>query len=255
MKRILIGSMLILTSVIVAPLVATAAELHLLAGAGLRQPVEQLVAAFEGQTAHHVMVDYSGSGQQMTRIVTTGKGDLFMPGSLFYIEKLKAAGLIRSFHPVVQHTPVIGVNRRQTDRIRTFEDLVQPGLRLALGDPQAMALGRSALSILEKSGLKEPILKNVVVRAATVKQLALYVTQGLVDAAIIGRADAVQNADQMTMVSIPASYFQPEIVAVAVLATSTQPEAAVLLQHFLSSRRTVETFSRFGFLPLEKGAK
>jgi molybdate transport system substrate-binding protein len=254
MKRILIACTLIVAAVTGTPCRSTAAELHLFAGAGLRQPIDELIAAFQAQTGHRVVVDYGGSGQQLTRIETTRKGDLFMPGSLFYIEKLTAAGLVSSSVSVVQHTPVIGVNPRQADRIRSFEDLALPGLRLGLGDPEAMALGRTALTILEKSGLKEPILKNVVVRAATVKQLALYVTQGLVDAAIVGRADAVQNADQMNMVTIPASYFQPEIIAVAVLKMSAQPAAAASLQQFLSSRQAVTTFNRFGFLSLEKAA-
>ena len=122
---------------------AVAAELHLFAGAGLRQPVDQLVKEYEASTGNKVYVDYGGSGQLLAKINAAGQGDLFMPGSLMYIEKLQQAGKVLSSREVVAHTPVIGVHRKSADRITTFEDLAKPGMRLAMGDPKAMALGRT----------------------------------------------------------------------------------------------------------------
>ena len=79
---------------------------------------------------------------------------------------------------MVLHTPVVAVNRSSADKVKEFSDLAKPGLRVGLGDPKAMALGRTAEDILKNSKLKDAILKNVVVRAATVKQLTLYVVKG-----------------------------------------------------------------------------
>ena len=231
---------------------ATAGELHIFAGAGLRQPVDQLVQAFEQQTGHRVYADYGGSGQLLAKIQASSRGDLFIPGALFYIEKLEKAGRIRSYRPIVVHTPVIGVNIRQKGRITTFDDLASPGVRLAMGDPLAMALGRTALSICEKSGHKEAILKNVQVYGATVKQLAMYVCQGVVDAAIIGRADAFQNRSKIAIVPIPQTYFHSETIAVAVLQSASDPDLALKLSDYLSSDRAVAVFQQFGFLPLER---
>ncbi len=231
---------------------ATAEELHIFAGAGLRQPVDQLVQAFQEETGHRVFADYGGSGQLLTKIKAASKGDLFIPGALFYIEKLEKAGKIRSYRPIVCHTPVIGVNIKQAGRVSRFEDLAKPGVRLAMGDPKAMAFGRTALSICEKSGLKAAIFKNVTVYGATVKQLALYVSQGVVDAAIIGRADAFQNRATITMVPIPQAYFQSETIAAAVLQSASNPDLARRLCDFLSSDHAVKVFQQYGFLPLER---
>lgn len=231
---------------------ADAQELYVFCGAGLRQPVEMLVQAFQERTGTRVFVDYAGSGQLLAKIAAVPHADIFIPGSLFYIEKLEQEGKIRSYRPMVQHTPVIGVNRRQAARISRFEDLAKPDLRLALGDPKAMALGRTAMSICEKSGLKESILKNVTVYGATVKQLALYVSQGVVDAAIVGRADAFQNRETVAIVAIPKEYFQAETIAAAILKSTTNPEAAGKLAEYLSSAHAVSVFERFGFLALEK---
>jgi molybdate transport system substrate-binding protein len=120
-----------------------------------------------------------------------------------------------------------------------------------MGDPTAMAFGRTAMAICERSGMQASILKNVVVYGATVKQLALYVSQGAVDAAIIGRADAFQNRETIAVVPIPNGYFQAEVIAAAVLESAADPDLADRLGVYLSSRAAVDVFQRFGFLPLD----
>jgi molybdate transport system substrate-binding protein len=231
---------------------AVADELHLFAGAGLRQPVDRIVKNFEETTGHRVFTDYAGGGKLLARIEASKKGDLYIPGAFFYIEKLEKAGRIRSFRPIAQHTPVIGVNRDRGETVKEFDDLSRPGVRLAMGDPKAMAFGRTAMAILERSDQKEAILKNVVVYGATVKQLALYVSQGSVDAAIIGRADAFQNQDRIRMVPIPEAYFHAEVIAGAILDSTVTPELSEQLLQFLSSEEAVGVFQECGFLPIEK---
>ena len=230
---------------------ASAAELHFFVGAGLRQPVDRLVECFQQKAGHRVVVDYDGGGRLAARITASGRGDLFMPGSFFYIEKLKAQGRIHSWRPVVAHTPVIAVNKSQTGRVTRFEDLAKPGIRLAMGDPKAMALGKTAMMILERAGLKKETLANVIVYGATVKQLALYVAEGKVDAAVIARTDAFQFKDRVNMIPIPDEYIQVEIVPVAVLTTAADLPAAVALQEFISSPEAIKVFENFGFLALE----
>ncbi|HOP46317.1 MAG TPA: molybdate ABC transporter substrate-binding protein [Desulfobacteraceae bacterium] len=248
MKRIILFglsfSLLFLTSV-------SASELHFFAGAGLRQPVDRLIEEFQRKTGHSVVVDYDGSGRLLARIEASGQGDLFMPGSFFYIEKLQKKGKIHSWRPVVAHTPVIAVNKSKASEITRFEDLAKPGVRLALGDPKAMAFGKTAMKILERSGLKEDVLANVIVYGATVKQLALYVAQGDVDASIVGRTDAFQLRNRMDMIPIPDSYFEAETVAAAVLNTSSDLKAAAALRDYMSSSEAIKIFISFGFLPLK----
>ena len=231
---------------------AIAGELHVFSGAGLRQPVDRLAKAFETETGHRVFIDYGGGGQLLARIEASGKGDLYIPGSLFYIQKLQKTGKIRTYRSIVQHTPVIGVNAKQAGRIKAFEDMARPGIRLAMGDSEAMAFGRTAMTICERSGMKDAILKNITVYGATVKQLALYVSQGSVDAAIIGRTDAFQNQKTITMVSIPSDYFQAEVIAAAVLSSASDPDLAGQLAEYISSAAAVAVFEQFGFLPLDE---
>ena len=134
---------------------------------------------------------------------------------------------------------------------RSFKDLARTGVRLAMGDPQAMAFGRTAVIILEKSGLKREIEENIVVYGATVKQLALYVAQGDVDAAIIGRADAFQHRNRISTVPIPTAYFYAETIAIAVLDDSKNLKPAQQFRDFIVSKEAIAVFKQFGFLPIQ----
>lgn len=226
-------------------------EIRLLSGAGLRQPVEQLVAAFQRETGIKVTVEFGGSGKILARYRVTGKGDVFLPGSFFYVKRLIDEGEVVSSRRIAFHTPVVAVNKGRSELVKSFSDLAKPGVKVGLGDPKAMALGRTAEDILQNSGMKEKILKNVVVRAGTVKQLALYVSKGDVDAGIIARADAFQNPETMTSFEIDPSWYTPEIIAAAALKTAEHPNEADKLVEYLSSPMGKQTFEKFGFKPFE----
>ena len=226
------------------------ADLLLFAGAGMCQVTDILVKDFQKETGHKVRVNYGGSGQLLSSILASAQGDLFMPGAFFYIRKLEKMGRIASHKKLVAHTAVIGVNIHKAGLLRTFDDLAKPGFRLAMGDPKAMAFGRVARKILSQTPLEEAILNNVVVYGATVKQLALYVAEGDVDAAIIGRADAFQFKDRIQMVKIPSRYFEPETVAISVLKVSKHPKVAMRFCDFMASKRGMGVFKTFGFLAL-----
>ena len=228
-----------------------AGELVLLAGAGLRPPVERLVNDFNKGAGFRTLVDYAGSGHLLTRILATKLGDLYLPGALEYIQRLQGEGLIESFRSIVCRQPVVVVNRRRAgDKVHRLEDLTRPGLRVGLGDPKAMAFGRIAADILSRAGLAEEVAPNVVVYAATVKQLVLYVAEGHLDAAIVDHSDAFLFREQVALVPIPPEYIQVETVPIAVLTTTSNLDWARQLQDYLCSPEAVRVFETFGFLPL-----
>jgi hypothetical protein len=81
---------------------AFAAELHLYAGAGLRVPVDQIVARYEKESGNTVIVEYGGSGQILTRYQLTQQGDLFLPVRPI-TSKTPAAGKVAAAFPRAPH--------------------------------------------------------------------------------------------------------------------------------------------------------
>lgn len=230
---------------------AGAAELHVYAGAGLREAVEAVAAEYRQQTGNEVAIEYGGSGQMLARINETGRGDVFVSGAMPYIDKLEAAGGVLSKRPLALHGAVLVVNKAAANRIKSFDDLAQPGVRIALGDPQAMAWGRTAEEILSHTPLKDAILANVVVRAATMNQLALYVVNGDVDAALVGHHDLMKNPEALVAVPVLPSYYQSEIVGAAVLKVTTQPAEAARFVDLLASSKGRMAFHAAGFPPVD----
>ncbi|WP_437890906.1 molybdate ABC transporter substrate-binding protein [Phytobacter sp. V91] len=230
---------------------ATAADLHLYAGAGLRMPVDEIVARFEKETGHHVTVEYGGSGQILARFQLTGQGDLFLPGSADYVEKIAAKGKVVAAFPLVHHTPVMAIRKDKAAGITSYADLAKSHLKLGMGDPQAIALGKSGEKLLTLSGYGEPLREKVVVRAATIKQLVMYLLNGDVDAAVIGRTDAVKNKE--TLVLLPTPEGTPdEIATLALLNTSKHPDEARQLAAWFSSAAGIKVFTDMGYLPIDK---
>lgn len=234
---------------IMIPVDARADDLLMYCGAGLRQPVDELISLYRQKTGENIIVEFGGSGLLLTRYRASKKGDLFLAGSQFYTDQLKSDGKSASVYPLVLHVPVVAVNIKSKSMIKNFADIAKPGVRLGLGDHRSMALGRTAGVILERSGLKDAILKNTVVYAATVKQLTLYVAMGNVDAAIIARADAFQNKDRLVYFDINRKWYDPEIVTMAVFNTSKKIERAKNTAEFFSSPDSIKIFTEYGFLP------
>lgn len=245
MRRLLLSSLFICFTLPQA----MAAQLHMYAGAGLRPPIEKVVEKFEKETGNTVTVEYGGSGQILTRFELTQQGDLFFPGSEDYVEKLQAKSLATDAYPIVRHIPVVAVRKDKAQGIASIEDLAKSNLRLGMGDPKAIALGRSGELLLDASGYGDQLRDKVIVRAATIKHLSMYLLNGEVDAAIIGRADAMKNQDKLLVLPSPEGSPE-EIATIVVLSTSAVPKEAKLLAEYFAAPEGIKAFTDYGFLPV-----
>ncbi|WP_213991073.1 molybdate ABC transporter substrate-binding protein [Sodalis sp. dw_96] len=231
-----------------------AAELHLYAGAGLQPAVATVIAKFEQDTGNHVVVEYGGSGQIMTRYQLTGQGDLFLAGSAFDINKLQQKGKVTAAYPLALHIPVLVLRRDKAQGINNYADLAASHLRLAMGDPKAIALGRSGERLLDATGYGTQLRAKVVVRTADMPQLVLYVLQGNVDGAVVGRSDAVKHLDVLKVLPSP-NNVPAEVVTLAQLTTSQNVPLTKQLAGYFTSPQGIKAFADQGFLPIGRGVK
>ncbi|MDR1362819.1 MAG: molybdate ABC transporter substrate-binding protein [Spirochaetaceae bacterium] len=225
-------------------------ELHLYAGAGLRTPAEIIIENFESATGNTVSVEWAGMGQLLTRFQTTNVGDVFLSGAESYVDEIANEGKVLLEKKLVYHTAVMAVRRDKAEGINNFADLAKSNLRLAVGDPEAIALGKSGEMMLEKSGFADELRKKIITRATTGPQLSMYLLNGDVDAAIIGRGDAVKNSDKLVILPVPPGIPQ-EISAIASLSTSEHPDIANQLVEWFAKPESIAIFVNEGYLPLE----
>ncbi|MGC6406343.1 molybdate ABC transporter substrate-binding protein [Bisgaard Taxon 45] len=241
---------IVLSSLLTATFVAQAANLYLYAGAGLKDPVEQIVKQFEKETGHKVTIEYAGSGQLLARYNTVKTGDLYLPGSSDYVEKLEKNGEVKESAPLVRHIPVMAIRKDKSAGIDSFKALAESNLRLGIGDSKAMALGKGAEKMIALSGYQDQLNEKIVVKAATVKQLMLYLLNGDVDAAVVGRAGAWKVRDKLAILPNPVGTPE-EKVTIALLSSSKHPQEAKQLLDFFKSEQGVKYFVDEGFLPIK----
>ena len=220
-------------------------RLLLYCGAGLRPPVAEAVQAFNREHGAVVECDYAGSEVLISRIKLTGRGDLYMPGDVHYVELAEKEGLTTSIHTVCYFVPVILVRKGNPKGIRTLRDLVRPDVTLGLGDPKACAIGRKAARIFAKNNIGEDEIEpRVVFRSLTVNELGIHVDVGKIDAAIVWDAVAAQYADSTDVVPIPREENVISTVAIGVLSFSEQPELVQKFVEFVTSEQGKATFKK-----------
>ncbi|WP_457612037.1 molybdate ABC transporter substrate-binding protein [Methanocaldococcus sp.] len=254
MKRTLIIILLLLT--MFSGCYENKKVIHAYVGAGMQKPMDEIGKEFEREYNVRVEYDYAGSGYLYSKILATKKGDIFMPGSYYYIKKLEEKGLILKCANISYHIPVIVVKKGNPKHIKNILDLAKPGVKIAVGDKN-IAIGRVTEKILDKlnkdhPGIKEKIERNIVVKGATVKQVLFYVLNGDVDAAIVWRADAVENKDRVEIINIDKKYNVIKTIPIAILKTTKDEKLANQFYNFvLTKGKGKEIFKKYGFEVIE----
>jgi len=204
-------------------------------GAGLKPPMDELVEKFEQQHGVKIAVDYRGSEVLLSSAKVSGKGDLYMPGDVHYIELAKQHELLGEGTTVCYFVPVILVRAGNPKEIHTLADLTRDDVKVGLGDPEFCAIGRKTSKLLAKNGVSEDEIHDPF-RADTVNRLSERIKLGSLDAVIVWDAMAhfAGEEGQIVPIAAPDENIISE-VAVGVLNSSQYPEVAAKFVAFITS--------------------
>jgi len=222
-------------------------------GAGMRAPMDELGSQFEQECGVKVICNYAGSGHLLNQIELAQKGDVYQPGAMYYSTIARDKGFIDYEKSVAYHIPVIVVPKGNPANITCPDDLTNPGVRVALGDPEACAIGRLANKILEKNGIKDAVLDNTVVYGTTVNALILYVSGGDVDAAITWEETALVAPNETMVIEIPAEENIIQTIPIGTLTFSENKESAKEFVDFIASDHGKAIYEKYGFTPYRQG--
>ncbi len=214
-------------------------------GKGLKLAMEDVKQAFEKQENTPVEIIYAGSDTLLKTLKKTKRGDLYIPGSKSYIDQ--AGKLVFSHSFVAHHVPIFAVHTDNPKKLRRYEDLMAPGVRIAVANKDMAAIGRVAEAIIKEAGPQENFKANIVVTGSTVNELLHMVTSGKVDATLVWTDMLVwESAKELTPIPLPDHLNKSKEIHVGVLSTSLSPEHANRFAKFMvSDGRAI--FSRHGF--------
>lgn len=216
-------------------------------GAGISPPMDEIAKNFEKKNNCKVECSYKGSGCLLADITIGKRGDIYMPGELFFMKQAIDRGFIKKYKNTAYWSPVIITPRNNPKNIKNLNDLTKPGVRVALGDDKAAAIGRYSKNMLEKLGLYEKIKKNQVYTSLTVNELAVAVKLGHADAAIVWAATAVLINKDCKIILIPEAFKLSTPIPAGILKFTKHPELSEKFLEYLSSDEVKGIFEKYGY--------
>lgn len=238
--------------------------LRMYCAAGVRLPVEQIVADYRREAGVPVEIQYGGSNTLLNQLQVnqSADADLFLAADEFYTQKAVELGLAEDVLPIAYTLPVLVVPRGNPRGVRALSDLLQPGVRIACADPDQAAIGKTVRDRLLEHPLGSTTMWDQLQRQITtggvfkptVNDVANDLKLGAVDAGFIWDSTSVmpEYRDALETIASPELAADPDVLALTVLKASPQRPAAARFARYLTARdRGLTTFREFGVQPVD----
>ncbi len=173
-------------------------------GAANKPAIEEIAALYERERGIPVTLIFGGSGTMLSQMELSRSGDIYLPGSPDYviIAERRQQIIPGSDRIVAYLVPAIITPAGNPAGIESLADLARPGIKLAIGNPETVCLGLYAVELLEKLGLFDQVLANVVTFGASCSKLVNLAAMSQVDAVIGWRVCHFWNPERMDFVPL-----------------------------------------------------
>ncbi len=115
--------------------------------AGMRKPIEEIVAAYGREYGVPIHLQYGGSNTLLGQLEVSRTGDLYLAADESYTRQAQQKGLVQERLPAAKIRPVIVVKKGNPKGVQGIADLAAGKVRYALGDPDAATLVGGFLTI------------------------------------------------------------------------------------------------------------
>jgi len=232
--------------------------IELFVGSASKPATEEAAALFEKLTGARLVVHFGGSGQMLSQLKLTGRGDIYFPGSSDYMEMAKREGLVlpETERIIVYLIPAINVSKGNPKGILGLDDLARFGVRVGIARPDAVCVGLYAAEVLEKAGLSDRVRPNIVTQTESCEKTAQLVALGHVDAVIGWEVFEHWQPEKIQTVFLPRERV-PRIgyIPIAVTKRAGDQELAHAFIEFLTGDQGQAVFRKWHYLTTEADAR
>jgi molybdate transport system substrate-binding protein len=227
-------------------------------GSASKPAMEEAASQFEQKTGIRVDLHFSGSGTMLSQMKIARRGDLYIPGSPDYMNKAIREGVVDPESVAIMAYLIIAIDvqRGNPKDIRTLADLARPGIRVGIGNPEAVCVGLYAIEVLERNGLLKQVQHNIITHAPSCSAAASLVAMQKVDAVIGWRVFSEWNPDKIEAILLkPQEVPRLAYIPAALSTYSRDKEGAQRFIDFLISPEGQKIFAQWGYIATEKEAR
>lgn len=234
---------------------AHAESVNVFAAASMKTALDDAAKLWKTQSGKDVVATYGSSGTLAKQIAEAAPADIFISADLAWMDDVAKKNLIKpeSRKNLAGNTLVL-VGAAGTDlKIELAKDSnIAAALgseKLAVGDVKSVPAGKYAKAALENLGLWARVKPNLVMQE-NVRSALTLVARGEAKLGIVYGSDAVAEPKVQVIADFPEASHAPIVYPIAVIATSTNPDAQPFLD-FLFSKEAQLIFKANGFTLLE----
>jgi molybdate transport system substrate-binding protein len=228
--------------------------LRMYCAAALKPVMQAIAADYEKETGQHVDFEFGDSGNMLGSVTTRLDGDLFLPADSSFIRLAEERGLVAEVFPLCRMRAVILTRPGNPSRIAAFEDMLKPGLKVGIANPDKAAIGKVVRDHLAKTGKWDALASRLEVQHTTVTDSANAVQLGSVDAAIVWDAVAIYYPE-LTVVRVPELEKAIGRVELVVLNSAKDQSGAWRFARYITAtEKGLVLFRKYGFTDVEPGS-
>jgi len=159
-------------------------EIIFFCGSAVKVPMDEIIEKYQAEKGVKVSVIYSGSGGLLSQMELSKRGDVYLAGSPDYITIGERKNLlIKGTDRLVAYlVPAIIVPKGNPKNIRSLDDLTNKGVRIGIGNPEAVCLGLYGIELLSANNMLDRVMPNVAVFAKSCEDTAMLAVLQKVDA-------------------------------------------------------------------------
>lgn len=222
-------------------------ELTIAAAMSLKEALLDLERAFEADhPGVDVVFNFAGSQVLATQLIEGAPADVFASADRAQIERAQARLL--AARPFARNRLVI-VAPVGDDRVQAPADLARPGTRLVLA-AEAVPVGAYARAALDRLGLRDAALANVVSHEENVRGVVGKVAAGEAEAGVVYATDVTEGVQgKLRVIELAGAEDVVPTYEVAAVRDSKRPELAAAFVDALAGPPGAAALQRRGFLP------
>jgi molybdate transport system substrate-binding protein len=230
---------------------AYAADVRVAAASDLNFAIKEIIAKFEKETGHHVLLTLGSSGNFHAQLMNGAPFDVFLSADANYPRELEKAGkaepgstFIYALGRIVVWVPFTSKIELQAAQMRS---LLDPSIKkISIANPDHAPYGKAAVAAMQKAGIYESV-RSKLVMGENISQAAQFVQSGAADIGIIALslalADAMKSAGRYW--EIPTNMY-PSMEQGAVLMKGSGP-AAREFHEWMRRPDTRQILTKYGF--------